>query len=404
MKMNQLFSIRSMKFSSFVVCIVLLSACGGKMSLPDDNEFAVRTLVATDAQLSNTYPATIRGKQDIEIRPKIAGFITRVCVNEGSVVRKGQLLFTIDDVQYREAVKEAAAAIGVAKAQLATARLTYQNKKQLQKQNVIGTYDMQTAANSVMSARASLEQARASLIAARQNLAFCRVTSPCNGVVGSLPYRVGSLVSSTSAQALTTVSNIGDMYVYFSMTEKQLLSMTRESGNANAALKSFPAVSLKLADGTVYSQTGRISAISGVIDETTGSVSLRADFKNPEHLLKSGGSGSIVIPYIAQNAILIPQDATNEVQDKKYVYVVDSNNKVKNTLITVADVDDGQNYIVTSGLKSGDRIVVEGVGSLQDGSKIKPISEARAAEKIKEAEKKSEAQGNIKALMKMMKK
>jgi membrane fusion protein, multidrug efflux system len=404
MKMSQLLSIRSMKFSSFVVCITLLSACGGKMSLPDDNEFAVRTLMATDAQLSNAYPATIRGKQDIEIRPKIAGFITRVCVNEGSAVRKGQLLFTIDDVQYREAVKEAAASIGMAKAQLATARLTYQNKKQLQKQNVIGTYDMQTAANSVMSARASLEQAKASLITARQNLAFCRVTSPCSGVVGSLPYRVGSLVSSTSAQALTTVSNIGDMYVYFSMTEKQLLSMTRESGNANAALKSFPAVNLKLADGTVYSQTGRISAISGVIDQTTGSVSIRADFKNPEHLLKSGGSGSIVIPYIAQNAILIPQDATNEVQDKKYVYVVDSNNKVKNTLITIADVDDGQNYIVTGGLKSGDRIVVEGVGSLQDGAKIKPISEARAAEKIKEAEKKSEAQGNIKSLMKMMKK
>jgi membrane fusion protein (multidrug efflux system) len=284
----------------------------------------------------------------------------------------------------------------MAKAQLATAKLTYENKKQLQKQNVIGTFDMQTAANSLSSARASLAEAVASLTAARQNLAFCRITSPCNGVVGSIPFRVGSLVSSSSTEALTTVSNIQDMYVYFSMTEAQLLAMTRASGNANAALKSFPAVRLKLADGTVYSQTGKVSAVSGVINETTGSVSLRADFKNPVHLLKSGGSGSVVIPYSATNAIMIPQSATSEVQDKKYVYVVGSDNKVKNVEIAIADLDDGQNYIVTSGLSAGDRIVVQGVASLKDGMQIKPISESEANAKILQAEKMGAMQGQSK--------
>jgi membrane fusion protein (multidrug efflux system) len=394
MKMNRLFQTQSRQIVAFVVCLVLFASCGKqKGQMEQSNEYAVRTLQASSAELENTYPATIRGKQDIEIRPKISGFITRVCVNEGSAVRKGQLLFTIDNVQYREAAKEAKASVDVAKAQLATAKLTYENKKQLQKQNVIGTFDMQTAANSLSSARASLAEAVASLIAARQNLAFCRITSPCNGVVGSIPFRVGSLVSSSSTEALTTVSNIQDMYVYFSMTEAQLLAMTRASGNANAALKSFPAVRLKLADGTVYSQTGKVSAVSGVINETTGSVSLRADFKNPVHLLKSGGSGSVVIPYSATNAIMIPQSATSEVQDKKYVYVVGSDNKVKNVEIAIADLDDGQNYIVTSGLSAGDRIVVQGVASLKDGMQIKPISESAANAKIQQAEKMGAMQG-----------
>lgn len=400
--MNRLKVNRSLRIMVFAFSATALLSCGNKMKLPNDNEYGVRTLTTSSTTLNNTYPATIRGKQDIEIRPKISGFITRLCVDEGSVVHKGQVLFEIDAVQYAEAVRQASAAVNVAKAQVATARLTYNSKKELRRQNIIGDFDLQTASNTYASARASLVQAEASLVSARQNLSYCHVTSPSNGVVGSIPYRVGSLVSSSSAQALTTVSNIDEMYVYFSMTEKQLLSMTRQAGNANNALKTFPPVQLKLADGSMYSQTGKVSTVSGVIDQTTGTVNIRADFKNPKHLLKSGGSGSIVIPYVANSIIMIPQSAVSELQDKKYVYIVNNDNKVKYSPITVADLDDGQNYIVTSGLKAGDKIVTQGIASLQDGMQIKPISEAAAAAKIKKAEEMGAIQGNGSAMMKMM--
>jgi membrane fusion protein (multidrug efflux system) len=401
--MKRLIKNETLRIMVFAISLPLLFSCGNKRGgLPEDNEYGVRTLSTTSVSLNNSYPATIRGKQDIEIRPKISGFITRLCVDEGSVVHRGQVLFEIDDVQYREAVKQGIAAVNVARSQVATARLTYVNKKELRSQNIIGDFDLQTAANNYASARANLAQAQASLISARQNLSYCRVTSPSNGVVGSIPFRVGSLVSSSSAQALTTVSDIDEMYVYFSMTEKQLLSMTREAGNANAALKTFPAVQLKLADGSIYSQLGKVSTISGVIDQTTGTVNIRANFKNPKHLLKSGGSGSIIVPYNDNNVIVIPQTAVSELQDKKYVYIVGNNNKVKFSPVEVSDKDDGQNYIVTSGLQAGQRIVTQGIASLQDGAAIQPISEAKAAAKIKKAEEMGAAQGNMSAMKKMM--
>lgn len=399
--MNRIKLIRLTRIMTFASCALALVSCGNKrQGLPTDDEYAVRTLAVSSASLDNTYPATIRGKQDIEIRPKISGFITRLCVDEGSVVRRGQVLFEIDDVQYREAVKQGIAAVNVAKAQVATARLTYTNKKELRRQNIIGDFDLQTAMNNFASARANLAQAQASLIAARQNLAYCRVTSPSNGVVGSIPFRVGSLVSSASTQPLTTVSNIDEMYVYFSMDEKQLLTMTRNAGSTKSAMKMFPPVELKLSDGSIYSQTGKVSTISGVINQTTGTVNIRADFKNPKHLLKSGGSGNIVIPYTQNNIILIPQSAVSELQDKKYVYIVGSDNKVKYSQIETSDYSDGQNYIVTGGLKAGDRIVVQGIASLTDGAQIKPITEAAAAEKIKKSEEMGAIQGNIGAMKK----
>jgi len=401
--MNRLIVNRSVRIMTFAFCVTTLFSCGKKngMSL-GDNEYGVRTLQTVSTTLNNTYPAVIKGKQDVEIRPKISGFITRLCVDEGSVVHRGQVLFEIDDVQYREAVNQAHAAVNVANSQVATSRLTYMNKKELRRQNIVGDYDLQTAGNNYASAKASLEQAKASLIAARQNLSYCHVTSPSNGVVGSIPYRVGSLVSSSSAQPLTVVSDIDEMYVYFSMTENQLLSMTRQEGSSNAVKKSFPAVQLKLSDGSIYGIEGKVATISGVIDQTTGTVSVRANFKNPKHLLKSGGTGTVVIPYIANNIILVPQTAISELQDKKYVYVVGNNNKVAYTPITVADVDDGQNYIVTSGLKADDKIVVQGISSLQDKMDIKPISEAAAEAKIKKAEQMGAAQGNMSAMKKMM--
>lgn len=392
------------KILLFVALAAMLVSCGGKKSSgkPNfgDNEYAVRTIGAQSAELQTTYPATIKGMQDVEIRPKVSGFITKLCVKEGQAVKAGQLLFVIDNVTYAAAVRQAKAAVNSAKAQLNTARLTYNNNEKLFKNNVIGSYELQSAKNNMQAAAAALAQAEASYVSAKENLNYCYVTSPASGVIGDLPYRVGALVSASSQQPLTTVSNISTMQVYFSMTEKELLDMTKTAGGLHTAIKDYPAVKLQLADGTIYDHPGRVATVSGVIDATTGSVSMRADFPNPQHLLKSGGSGSIVVPHVSSSAIVIPQDAVAQVQDKHFVYIVGKDNKVKYSAVTVDPQDDGKNFIITSGLKVGDRIVVNGISSLTDGAEIKPITEAQYQEKLKKTEKLGEAQGDLKELKK----
>lgn len=392
------------KILLFAALAAMLVSCGGKKSSgkPNfgDNEYAVRTIGAQSAELQTTYPATIKGMQDVEIRPKVSGFITKLCVKEGQTVKAGQLLFVIDNVTYAAAVRQAKAAVNSAKAQLNTARLTYNNNEKLFKNNVIGSYELQSAKNNMQAAAAALAQAEASYVSAKENLSYCYVTSPASGVIGDLPYRVGALVSASSQQPLTTVSNISTMQVYFSMTEKELLDMTKTAGGLHTAIKDYPAVKLQLADGTIYDHPGRVATVSGVIDATTGSVSMRADFPNPQHLLKSGGSGSIVVPHVSSSAIVIPQDAVAQVQDKHFVYIVGKDNKVKYSAVTVDPQDDGKNFIITSGLKVGDRIVVNGISSLTDGAEIKPITEAQYQEKLKKTEKLGAAQGDLKELKK----
>lgn len=366
---------------------VLVSCGGNQKGGFGDNEYAVRTIEGQSANLQTTYPAVIKGVQDVEIRPKISGFITKLCVKEGQTVKAGQLLFVIDNVTYAAAVRQAKAAVNSAKAQLNTSKLTYDNSQKLFKSNVIGDYELQSAKNSYESAQAALAQAQANYVSAKQNLDFCYIKSPSAGVVGNLPYRVGALVSSTSQEPLTTVSNIKTMQVYFSMTEKDLLDMTRTAGGLHAAISEYPAVKLQLADGTMYAHPGRVAAVSGVIDSSTGSVSIRADFPNPENLLKSGGSGSIVVPHESSNVIVVSQEAVAQVQDRYFVYVVGKDNKVKYTNVTVNPNNDGKNYIIESGLNVGDCIVVKGINSLKDGMQIKPITEAQYTEKLKKTSK-----------------
>ena len=392
------------KILLIAVLTVVLASCGGGKSggKPNfgDNEYAVRTVQGQNADLQTTYPATIKGVQDVEIRPKVSGFITKLCVKEGQQVKAGQLLFVIDNVTYAAAVRQAKAAVNAAKAQLNTARLTYNNSEKLFKNNVIGSYELQSSKNTMESAAAQLAQAEAAYVSAKQNLDFCFVTSPANGVIGDLPYRVGALVSASSQQALTTVSNNSTMQVYFSMTEKDLLDMTKTAGGVNAAISSYPAVKLQLADGSIYNHPGKVATVSGVIDPTTGTVSMRADFPNPERVLKTGASGSIVVPHTATSAVVVPQDAVVEVQDKHFVYVVGKDNKVKYTPVEINSQNDGKNYIITSGLHIGDRFVVNGVSSLQDGMEIKPLTEAQYADKLKKTEELGEAQGDLGKLKK----
>ena len=389
--------IKNVLFVAALAAIATLTSCGGskKGGLPDfgDDEFAVSTIGTSSAALQTTYPATIKGIQDVEVRPKVSGFITKVYVHEGQTVSAGQTLFTIDSETYRAAVRQCQAAVNTAKAQLNTAKLTYQNNKKLFDNKIIGQYELSTAANSLATAQAQVAQAEASLASSREQLAWCNVTSPSAGVVGSLPFKEGALVSA-SGQALTTVSNISTMEVFFSLSETQLLGMSKTSGSVQAAIASFPAVKLQLADGTIYSHPGKVVKMSGVIDASTGSVSLIAHFANPEKLLKSGGAGQIVIPNDNNNAIVIPQEACSQVQDKIFVYAVTKDNKVKYTEIKVNPQDDGKNYIVTDGLHVGDRIVVKGITKLTDGMQIKPITVERYNQKIAEAAKLAESQDN----------
>ena len=378
------------RFAYLALGIILFAGCSKKQQgLPDaDNSYAVETVNSSSADLNTTYPATIRGIQDVEIRPKIAGNITQIYVAEGQPVHRGQILFTIDSEQYVAAVRAAEAQIKVCQANIATQRLTVANQRLLHSKQIISDYAMKSAENQLQALQAQLASAQAQLSSARDNLKWCTVSSPADGVIGLLPYKVGTLVGPSMAEAFTTVSNIERVHIYFSMTEKQLLAMARTSnGGVKAAIKNMPNVRLKLADGTIYDEYGTIDAVSGVINQSTGAVQMRATFSNSRHLLHSGGTGNILLPTIVSNTIRVPQAAVTEIQDKKFVYIVGAKNKVKSTEITVEEQNDGTYYYVTSGLKAGDRIVIEGVQNLKDDMEIKPITPQQAAEKRAQAAK-----------------
>ena len=363
---------------------MLLASCGGGGGRPSfgDNEYPVVTVGTSSTTMQSTYPANIKGVQDVEIHPKVQGFITQINVKEGQTVSAGQVLFVLDNVTYQAQVRQAQAQVNTATASLNTAKLTYENSQKLHASGVIGDYELQSSKNSYESAVAGLAAAQASLASAKETLSFCYVKSPAAGVVGSLPFKVGTLVS--AANTLTTVSNISSMEVYFSMTEKDMLAMGKNAGGLTGAIDAMPAVKLKLADGTEYGQEGRVTKMSGVIDAATGSVQIIAVFPNPEKVLKSGGSGAIIIPKSNTDAIIIPQGCVSEVQDKKFVYILDKDNKVKYTEIKVDPQNDGNNYIVTEGLKTGDKYVTNGITKLSDGMEIVPITPEKYQQKIKD--------------------
>ena len=251
-----------------------------------------------------------------------------------------------------------------------SAELTYKSNKELYAQKVVSEFSLKTAENSYLTVKAQLSQAEAQEISARNNLSYTEVKSPSDGVVGALPYRAGALVSANMPYPLTTVSDNSDMYVYFSMTENQLLALTRQYGDMDEALKNMPEVELRLNDNSVYNKKGVIESISGVIDRQTGTVVARVVFPNESRLLHSGASGTVVVPSIYKDCIAIPQTATVKMQDKTIVYkVVDG--KAVSTLITVAENNDGREYVVLDGLKAGDEIVSEGAGLVREGTQVK---------------------------------
>lgn len=363
--------------AALALCGVSLVGCKQAPTGPMQATYAVQTIAETDRILESDYSASIRGRQDIDIYPQVSGFLSELCVSEGEVVRKGQTLFIIDQVPYKAALQVAEANVKSAEANVATAQLTYESHKKLYARNVVSEFDLSTAENSLLTAKAQLAQAEANRVNAENNLSYTVVKAPSNGMVGTLPYRVGALVGSTMAQPLTTISDNSQMYVYFSMNENQLLNLTRQYGSIEKALRNLPAVRLQLSDGSLYDKEGRIESISGVIDASTGSVQLRAVFPNEGRLLHSGGSGNVIVPTVLKGCIVVPQSATFDVQDKVFVYkLVDG--RASASPIEVMSINNGKEYVVTNGLVPGDVIVAEGVGLLREGTPITPKTEAAA--------------------------
>ncbi len=353
-------------------CSLMATSCQQKKDAQSvaTTNYKTMKVAKNDLSLQTSYSARIKGRQDIDIYPQVSGKIQRLCVKEGDKVSRGQLLFVIDQVPYRAALATALANERQAQAALATAELTYTNNKELLAQKVISSYTYKTSENAYRNAQAQVAQAKAQVVDARNNLSYTEVRSPANGVVGTLPYRVGTLVGPTMQQPLTSVSDNSEMYVYFSMTEKQLLTFIRQYGSKDAAIQKMPEISLQLGDQSIYEHKGKVESISGVIDTQTGAVSLRAIFPNPERLLNSGGSGNVLIPTHIHDCIVIPQSATVQQQDKRIVYKVQSG-KAVSQLIKVESIDDGRNFIVKEGLKPGDIIVSEGAGMVKEGEVVR---------------------------------
>lgn len=379
MKKSHFFSAAT-HLSGVGIFLLLLSGCSHETSELPQTEYGSMTVGLSDVETVEKFPATIRGRQDVDIYPQVSGKLTSVNVREGERVKKGQTLFVIDQVPYKAALQTAEANLSSAKAGVSSARLDYEGKKELFGAKVISSFELQKAENALMVAEAARDQAAASVTDARNNLSSTVITSPCDGVVGTIPFRAGYLVSPGLASPLTTISDNSEMYVYFSMPENRMIEMIRTFGSADKVLEAMPPVSLYLNDGSVYESAGNIESISGVLDSSTGTTSVRAVFKNPSGLLHSGGAGNVGLVRKSIGVIQIPQSATYELQDKVYAYRV-SDGKAHAVRIEVEPVKADNSYIVRSGLKTGDVIVTEGVGNLQDGAEITLKSGGPAADK-----------------------
>jgi membrane fusion protein (multidrug efflux system) len=336
-------------------------------------DYPVMTITPRTTTLNSEFPATIEGQQDIEIRPKIDGYMERIYVDEGAMVRKGQPLFRISAPQYEQEVRTARANIKIARADVNAAQMEVNKVRPLVEKGIISKYELQATQFNLQSRQAALAQAQATLANAQTNLGYTHIASPVHGVLGTIPHKIGSLVSSNTAEPLTTVSNIGNIYAYFSINEKQMLEFSKSKGaTSQARIAAIPPVSLILANGVEFSRKGRIETTSGSVNTETGSLRVRATFPNPGSIIRSGSSGTIRIPFKVDSAILVPQKATYEIQGKKFVYQVQSNGTVSSTEIKVMDNNDGRFYVAQQGLQPGDKIVVEGVASLREGAPIKP--------------------------------
>lgn len=370
---------RVVLFFVALTALATLSSCGERAQKQPTVEktYKIMTVESADRTLKTGYSATINGCQTVEIRPQVSGMITEILINEGDFVSKGQVLFVIDQTPYKAAYEIAQANVKSAEASLATAQLILDSNKELFAQDVVSEFDLMTSRNDLAEAEARLALARAEEINATNNLSYTEVRSPVNGVASMIPYRVGALVSSNINMPLVTVSDDSEVYAYFSMAENTMLDMIQQYGSLREAMREMPEVELVMSNGQTYKHKGHIDAISGTISATTGAVSLRASFPNRQRLLRDGGSGQVVIPSVLKDAIVIPQAATYELQERIFVYKVVDGRAVSSQIKVMAQ-NNGVEYIVTEGLSVGDVIVAEGAGLVREGAIIKTAEQVAA--------------------------
>ena len=322
-------------------------------------------------EFEETYSASIRGLQDVDIIPQVSGRIIRLCVKEGEQVKTGQVLAVIDQVPYQAALRTARANVSAAQAKVETARIELNGKQSLFDEKVISDYDLSVARNQLAVAQAELEQAKAQEANARNDLSYTEIKSPSNGVIGTLPYRIGALVGPTIEQPFTVVSDNSEMYAYFSVSANKLRQLRAQYGSIDKMISRMPEVGLQLNDGTLYGQKGHIETVSGIVNPTTGAVQIKALFPNPDRELLSGTIGNVILQGVNTDAILVPMSATVELQDKIIAYRL-KNGKAEAAYLTVDRLNDGNHFVVEQGLSVGDTLITEGVGQLKEGMNVTP--------------------------------
>lgn len=365
---------------SSVFVWALLNGCrsgeaspGARQAMPTP-ELPVLTLDTTSALSVRDYAAMLEGKENVDIRAQVNGYLEKMYVEEGSFVQAGQNLFKINDRPYQEQLNKDIASLHAMQAALANARLEVDKMKPLAENKVVSDIQLKTALTALETAKANVEQAKASVAASRVNLDFTLIKAPVSGYIGRIPRRTGNLVSSTDAAALTTLSDISKVYAYFSMSENDFIRFSK--GAAGSSLQQKLArmrpVQLVLSNGELYPQKGRIEMVDGQFNKTTAAISLRATFPNPAGFLRSGNTGRVRIEELSSGVLLVPQAATVEMQDKRMVYQLADSNKVKRQAIVTGGSADGK-FIVTEGLKAGDKIVTAGIETIMEGALIKPV-------------------------------
>ncbi|MBA4745149.1 MAG: efflux RND transporter periplasmic adaptor subunit [Muricauda sp.] len=346
--------------------VLLLMSCGGKnqqqATAPQAPSLKVSTLKKQDITIYNSYSTNIQGLQNVEIWPKVAGFVQKIYVEEGQQVKKGQLLFKLETQTLSQDAEAAKAAVNVAQVEV-------DKLVPLVEKNIISEVQLETA-------KAQLEQAKSNYNSIAANIGYSNIVSPVNGYIGGIPYKVGALVSSTMGEPLTVVSDISSVRAYFSMTEKQLLQMKSEMADKGTPISSenTPEVELVMVNGETYPQKGKIAMVNNIINPTTGSVTLRADFDNPNQLLSSGSTGTIKVPSTYENTFVIPQFATVDLQGTKMVFILNDDNSVNTKPLNIVAQTDKE-FIVNEGLEEGSTIVTEGVSKLKDGQTINPVKQ-----------------------------
>jgi membrane fusion protein (multidrug efflux system) len=360
-----------------ITALFFVSCKSEKKGGPPPNsprEYAVTTVSPQTVTIHQDFPATIEGEQVIEIRPMISGYIQQIYVNEGDHVKKGQLLFKIRNPMYEQQVNTARASISRAQADVNNSALEIEKVKPLVEKDIVSDYRQKSAELKLETSKAALEQAKAELANAESNLAYTNIRSPEDGIIGTIPFKTGALVSSNMQDALTTLSNITNIFAYFSWNEKQFLDFLSHSPGTTLEdkIRNIPPATLILSNSMEYSQRGKVEMASGLISTETGAATLKAIFPNKNGLIRSGSSAIVRIPEVKDSVYIVPQSATYELQDKLFLYTVGQDNKVVSKAFNAVPSDDGKHFLVTHGLASGDRVVIEGINSLRDGTEIIP--------------------------------